>query len=145
MTHRIATLDDCQLLAGMNQQLLQDERHRNRFMTLPQLEERMRGFLSGEYRAVIFQEDGAVVAYALYREQTDEIYLRQLFVARDRRRRGLGRRAMEILRADIWPKKKRLTVDVLLHNTSAIAFWRAVGYKDYLLGLEIPADSSPSA
>ena len=142
MNHRIASPDDCRLLAGLNHQLLQDERHRNRFMTLPQLEERMRGFLLGDYRGVIFQEDGEVVAYALYREQTDEIYLRQLFVVRDRRRRGIGRRAMEILRSEIWPKNKRLTVDVLLHNTIAIAFWRAVGYKDYLLGLEIPADSS---
>jgi ribosomal protein S18 acetylase RimI-like enzyme len=142
MTYRIATLDDCRLLAGLNHQLLEDERHRNRSMTLAQLEERMRGFLSGEYRAVIFQEEGEVVAYALYREQADEIYLRQLFVARDRRRRGIGRRAMEILRTEIWPGNKRLTVDVLLHNTPAIAFWRAVGYRDYLLGLEIPADNS---
>jgi ribosomal protein S18 acetylase RimI-like enzyme len=125
----------------MNHQLLQDERHRNLFMTLPQLEERMRGFLSGDYRGVIFQEDGDIVAYALYREQLDEIYLRQLFVQRDRRRRGHGRRAVEILRSDIWPKGKRLTVDVLLHNTDAIAFWRAVGFKDYLLGLEIPTAS----
>ena len=129
-------MKDCSLLAEMNRQLLQDESHRNRFMTLPQLEERMRSFLSEEYRAVIFEEDKAVVAYALYREEPDQIYLRQLFVSRDRRRRGFGRRAVEILRSEIWPKEKRLTVDVLLHNTSAIAFWRAVGYKDYLLGLE---------
>ena len=145
MKFRIATLDDCPLLAEMNHQLLEDERHRNRFMTLPQLEERMRGFLSGEYRAVIFQDGEEVVAYALYREQPDEVYLRQLFVVRNRRRRGFGRRAMEILRSDIWPKNKRLTVDVLLHNQSAIAFWRSAGYTDYLLGLEIPAGSSTCA
>lgn len=145
MKYRIATLDDCRLLAEMNHLLLEDERHRNRFMTLSQLEERMRGFLSGEYRGVIFEGDGGILAYVLYREQSDEIYLRQLFVPRDRRRRGHGRRAVEILRSDIWPKNKRLTVDVLLHNTDAIAFWRAVGYKDYLLGLEIPAANSPCA
>lgn len=142
MTFRIATLDDCPLLAGMNLQLLQDENHRNRFMTLPQLEERMRGFLSGEYRAVIFKGGAEVVAYALYREQPDEIYLRQLFVVRDRRRQGLGRKAVETLRSNIWPKNKRLTVDVLLSNPSAIAFWRTVGYKDYCLALEIPPEGS---
>lgn len=145
MKYRIATLDDCLLLAGMNLELLQDERHRNRFKTLPQLEERMRGFLLGEYRGVIFEEGEDIVAYALYREQAEEIYLRQLFVSRDRRRQGHGRRAMDILKSDIWPKSKRLTVDVLLHNTDAIAFWRAVGYKDYLLGLEIPAAESSCA
>jgi GNAT superfamily N-acetyltransferase len=137
MTFRIATLDDCSLLAELNQLLLEDEGHRNRFMTLPQLEERMRGFLLGEYRGVIFEDGRNIVAYALYREEPAEIYLRQLFVARGNRRQGIGRRAMEILRSEIWPKNKRLTVDVLLHNTTAIAFWRAVGYKDYLLGLEI--------
>lgn len=142
MKYRIATLDDSRLLAEMNHQLLQDERHHNRFMTLPQLEERMRGFLSGDYRGVIFEEGEHIVAYALYREQPDEIYLRQLFVVRDNRRRGHGRRAIEVLRSEIWPNSKRLTVDVLLRNTDAIAFWRAVGYKDYLLGLEIPATSS---
>ena len=40
----------------------------------------MRDFLLGEYRGVIFEEGGEVVAYALYREQPEEIYLRQLFV-----------------------------------------------------------------
>jgi GNAT superfamily N-acetyltransferase len=142
MTHRVATLDDCSLLAGMNHLLLEDEKHRNRFMTLPQLEERMRSFLSGDYRGVIFEDGGEVVAYALYREQAEEIYLRQLFVARHRRRQGHGRRAVETLRSEIWPGNKRLTVDVLLHNTVAVAFWRSVGYKDYLLGLEIPAAGS---
>jgi predicted acetyltransferase len=144
MKHRAATLDDCQLLAGMNHQLLQDEMHRNRFMTVPQLEERMRDFLAGEYRGVIFEEGGDTVGYALYREQPDQIYLRQLFVARDRRRQGHGRRAIKILRSEIWPTDKRLTVDVLMHNTAAIAFWRAVGYKDYLLGLEITPESRPA-
>ena len=143
MTFRIATLDDCPLLAEMNQQLVEDEGHQNRSMTLQQLEERMRGLLSGEYRAAIFQDDGEVVAHALYREQPDKIYLRQLFVVRAHRRLGLGCRAMEIVRSEIWPKHRRLTVDVLSHNTSATAFWRAVGYRDYLLGLEVPADSSP--
>jgi ribosomal protein S18 acetylase RimI-like enzyme len=33
-------------------------------------------------------------------------------------------------------------VDVLVHNAAAIAFWRSVGYQDYLLGLEIPPAAS---
>ncbi len=137
MNYRRATLDDCALLAELNHQLLRDEGHRNK-MTVPELEQRMRGWLSsGEYGGVIFEIDGEVAAYALYREQPAEIYLRQLFVARDRRRKGIGRAAMEILRAKIWPASKRLTVDVLIHNEPAIAFWRAVGYKDYCLTLEI--------
>ena len=136
MTFRPATLEDCALLAGLNHQLIQDERHRNR-MTASELEQRMKGWLGGEYRAVIYEDGGEVVAYALFRELPEEIYLRQLFVVRNRRRQGVGRRAVEILRSHVWPKNKRLTVDVLVTNESAIAFWRAVGYTDYCLTLEI--------
>jgi predicted acetyltransferase len=106
-------------------------------MTVPELEKRMRGWLASEYAAVIFEDGKDVVAYALYREQPEEIYLRQLFVVRNRRRQGIGRQAFEILRYKVWPTNKRLTVDVLVQNTAAVAFWRAVGCKDYCLALEI--------
>src|SRR6266700_3632155 len=111
MKFRQATADDCPLLAVLNHQLIRDEGHRNR-MTVPELEQRMRGWLSEEYRAVIYEDGGEIVAYALFREQAEEIYLRQLFVVRHRRRQGIGRRAMEILRSQVWPKCKRLTVEV---------------------------------
>jgi GNAT superfamily N-acetyltransferase len=139
MIFRPATLDDCPLLAGLNHQLIRDEGHRNQ-MTVPELEQRMRGWLSDEYQAVIFEDAGAVVAYGLYREQPDLIYLRQLFVVRHRRRQRLGRQAVEILRSRVWPKDRRLTVDVLVANQSGIAFWHSVGYTDYALSLEILPD-----
>ena len=140
MTCRPATLDDCALLAGLNQQLIRDEGHRNT-MTVAELEQRMRGWLSGEYQAVVFEDDWEVVAYALFREQPEEIYLRQLFVVRHRRRQGIGRRAVEMLRSQVWPKTKRLTVDVLVGNESGVAFWRELGFTDYCLTLEIlPGD-----
>jgi ribosomal protein S18 acetylase RimI-like enzyme len=113
-------------------------------MTVPELEQRMKGWLTAEYAAVLFEQDGEVVAHALYREQPEEIYLRQLFVMRNRRRQGLGRRAMEILRTQIWPKHKRLTVEVLVQNEAAVAFWRAMGYRDYSLALEILPDPKDS-
>ena len=140
MTFRAATLDDCPRLAELNYQLIRDEGHRNR-MTVPELEQRMRDWLTGEYRAVIYEDGSEVVAYALYREQQEEIYLRHLFVVGHRRSQGIGRRAVEILRLQIWPKTKRLTVEVLVANKRAVSFWRAVGYADYALALEIlPVD-----
>ncbi len=136
MNFRRATLDDCAELAELNHQLIRDEGHRNP-MTVPDLEQRMRGWLSGEYTAILFEVGREVVAYALYREESEEIYLRQLFVARNRRRQGIGRQATEILRTQIWPKNKRLTVSMLVKNAAAVAFWRAIGYRDYSLTLEI--------
>ena len=142
MTFRFATLDDCPQLAELNHQLIQDEGHGNR-MTVPDLELRMREWLPGEYRAVIFEDAGEVVAYALFREREDEIYLRQLFVVRHRRGQGIGRRAVHFLRSEIWPRSKRLTVEVLVANERAVSFWRSVGYANYALSLEIlPADDA---
>jgi predicted acetyltransferase len=136
MNFRRATASDCALLAELNHQLIRDEGHRNK-TTVPELEQRMKGWLASEYNAVIFEKVGEVVAYALYREQPEEIYLRQLFVARNRRRQGIGKEAVKILRSKIWPPNKRLTVEVLVKNEVAVAFWRAVGYQDYCLTLEI--------
>jgi predicted acetyltransferase len=136
VTFRSATLDDCARLAELNHQLIRDEGHRNP-MTVPELENRMREWISGEYRAVIYEDGGEVVAYALFREQPQEIYLRQLFVVRHRRSQGIGHRAVEILRSEIWPETKRLTVDVLVANKGAVSFWRSLGYTDYALSLEI--------
>jgi len=140
MTFWFATADDCPLLAELNLQLIQDEGHRSR-MRVAELERRMRDWLAGDYRAALFEERSEVVAYALFRELPDEVYLRQLFVVRHRRREGIGRRAVDTLRTEVWPKDKRLTVEVLVANERGVAFWRSVGYADYALTLEILPDS----
>jgi GNAT superfamily N-acetyltransferase len=105
-------------------------------MTVPELRERMSGWIGGEYRAVVFGPAVGPVAYALYKESPTEVYLRQLFVRRDRRRQGIGRESVIALRR-LWPRSKRLTVEVLTANECGVAFWRSVGYKDYCLTLEI--------
>jgi GNAT superfamily N-acetyltransferase len=136
MKYRKAILDDVSLLAGLNHHLIRDEGHRNP-MTLLELEGRMRGCLKADYEAVIFEDDTGVLAYALYRVGELEIFLRQFFVAQGRRRQGIGRAAIQILRDKIWPQDKRLLVEVLCHNTPAIRFWKALGFDEYSLSLEI--------
>ena len=117
-------------------QLIRDQRHRNP-MDVAALTDRMKGWLGGrEYRAVLFENAGEIAAYALYREEQNEIYLRQFFVVRHCRRRNIGRKAAELLQA-LWPKNRRLTVEVLAGNAPALAFFRAVGYVDYSICLEI--------
>jgi GNAT superfamily N-acetyltransferase len=142
MTFRPAPLDDCPLLAELNFQLIRDEGNGNP-MNVAELERRMRRWLPGEYRAVIYEAGGEVVAYALFREEPDEIYLRHLFVVPHRRSQGLGRNAVEILRSQFWPRDKRLTVAALVSNQRGLAFWRKIGYADYSLTLEILPDSRP--
>lgn len=139
LSHRPATVEDAPLLAELNHQLIRDEGHRNP-MTVAELEQRMRDWLAADYNAILFEKNGATVAYALYREQLTEIYLRQLFVTRGQRSKGIGRQALEILRTKIWPQGKRLSVSVLTSNTRAVKFWREAGFSDYCLTLEIMPD-----
>ena len=135
LSWREASDSDLGLLAEWNHRLIRDEGHRNP-MRVEQLLERMKTWLSGEYRAVLFTEEETCVGYALFKQEADSVYLRQFFIRRDLRRRGLGRGAFTILRG-IWPTDVRLTVDVLCANHGGVAFWRSVGYQDYCLTLEI--------
>jgi ribosomal protein S18 acetylase RimI-like enzyme len=142
MNHRFATDEDVPLLAGMNRRLVEDEGHRNRFRSDAWLEDRMRGFLAGGYRAVLFEREGRIIAYALYADHTehdDTIHLRQIYVDRSCRRQGVGREAMRILLQEIWPKDKRITVGALYGNQTAIAFYKALGFQPYSVELELPA------
>ena len=144
MTHREATLDDCGVLAEMNHQLIRDEGHRNP-MTVTELAERMRGWLSsGGYRAVLFEDSGCPVAYALFHIKSDaSIYLRQFFVSRDRRRQGVGSQAAATLFRDVFPVGARVTLDVLAYNEAAASFWAKLGSLRYSICLERP-NSLPS-
>ncbi|MBE7439159.1 MAG: GNAT family N-acetyltransferase [Spirochaetales bacterium] len=132
---RFSDAGDLELLVKWNKQLIEDEQHRNR-MTLSELKGRMRSWLIEEYQAVIFSFS-APVAYALYKNTTDGIYLRQFFVDRNHRRQSIGSTAIGILRNTIWPADVRLMVDVLCKNREGIDFWKAVGYSEYCLTLEI--------
>ena len=135
--YRAATSLDAGILAPMNAQLIRDEGHRNS-MTMPQLTERMSEWLKTEYRAVLFELEGKTIGYALYRVEPEHIYLRQLFVQPEMRRRGIARRSLEWLRHNAWGVRPRVRIDVLVGNHSAIEFWRSVGFTDYCLTLERP-------
>ncbi len=137
LTWHEATDADVGLLADWNLQLIRDEQHRNP-MNVEQLAERMRNWLrTGEYRAIVFSAGDEPVCHAVFKQEPELIHVRQFFVRRDRRRLGIGRGAVAILKQQIWPRGVRLTVDVLCHNPGGVAFWRSVGYRDYNLTLEI--------
>lgn len=133
---RPATASDAQVLGRLNAQLIQDEGHRNP-MSASELVERMRGWLEGEYQAVIVDVQDAIVAYALYRREPDHIYLRQLFVEHDARRRGVGRKIVQWLVDNVARDVARIRIEVLVGNEAAISFWKAIGFHDYCVTMEM--------
>jgi predicted acetyltransferase len=149
MTCRLATLDDLELLAQLNEQLVQDEGYPND-LTRAQLADRMRNWLQGEHRAVIFEVGKDLVAYALYcvgeRSPADRfIFLRHFFVVRTRRRQGIGREAVRLLLTEVFPPKARVLLDVLAHNHAAKEFWRKLGFTEHCVTFERRADEAPQA
>jgi GNAT superfamily N-acetyltransferase len=104
-------------------------------MGVDELVERMRRWLTDEgYEALLGFDGDDLVAYVLWRDEPDCVYLRQIFVQREHRRQGVARHLMLSV-FERWPDK-RLTVDVLAGNARALAFWRRMGYRDYAVLLE---------
>jgi N-acetylglutamate synthase-like GNAT family acetyltransferase len=133
---RFTTESDVPWLAKMNQQLIRDEGHRNK-MTLPELEQRMSDFLQNEYNAVIVSFDKTDIGCALYKQDPEWLYLRQIFIINLMRRKGCGRKFIEWLKNNPWEKCERIRTDVLVDNVAGIDFWIAVGFKEYCVTLEM--------
>ncbi len=137
LAFRFASASDCELLGTWNKQLIEDEGHDNA-MSIAGLIQRMREWLALDYRAVIFEECGAPVAYALSRDSPEGVHLRQFFVDRGRRRRGVGSRALALLIRTAFTPGRRVVVEAMAWNEGALSFWRSAGFVDRYVGLQLP-------
>ena len=126
MRIRICDETDVPLLAAMNKRLIEDEKSSNP-MDIEQLENRMRVFLSGEYTAYLFTEDGSVAGYALVKDSSTP-YLRQFYIERQYRRAHRGRNAFELLKEQL--QTDAIDIDVLPWNQAGRAFWASLGFKE---------------
>lgn len=142
MDFRYAAPGDAAFLADINRQLIEDE-WGGGGMSLERLEERMLRWIGDdEYRAVLFQEAGATVAYALVSLDEDSAYIRHFYVLKEHRGGGVGRRALDTLFARVIPPGFRVTLDVLASNSGGHQFWRSVGFTDYAIRMEhLPRDA----
>jgi ribosomal-protein-alanine N-acetyltransferase len=145
---RKAMLQDAPLLARMNQHLLDDEGSRNP-MPIAELEARMAGWLSGDWRATVIEQDGVPVGYVLYQFRSDEyrpsetaVYVRQYFIDREHRSRGIGRRAFGIVSETHFSKASSVVLDVLETNPRARCFWEVIGFRPYCTTMKLTACST---
>lgn len=53
------------------------------------------------------------------------------------RRKGVGRDVILWLKQNVWKDSKIIRVEVLVDNPEAISFWKAVGFKDYCITMEM--------
>ncbi len=142
---RLATEADLPRLALMNRRLIEDEGSRNP-MALDQLAERMRGWLLGDWTVKLFLADEIVVGYAVYQHRRDEyfpdhttVYLRQFYIEREQRDRGLGTEAVSLLRQGHFPAGSTVIIEALASNPRGYAFWRKVGFEPYCTTMHLKA------
>lgn len=143
LSYRWATPADADELALLNQQLVQDGADFGPD-DLEFLTRRMRGWLTdGVHQGVLFlNAEDRTVAYAIHRDNGEEIYLAQFLVVRTARGHGVGHAAIDVLRGRIWQGSKRLVLDVLVSNHHALDFWHQMGWKDCALILEITVNDA---
>jgi GNAT superfamily N-acetyltransferase len=132
----VATPADAPVLGQLNLDLMEDEAHLYP-LPLAELVERMRRWIAGEYEVLLFRRGSRVAGYAVWRVEDRGAYLRHFFICRDQRREGLGRAAFALLRRDHFPPELPVQIEATVWNTDAIAFWRAIGFKDFGLTMEM--------
>ncbi|MEO1091242.1 MAG: GNAT family N-acetyltransferase [Pseudomonadota bacterium] len=141
-TIREATAGDLDLVASMNRALLDDTRHRNP-MDVAALRRRLDALLADGWQADLVVHEDRVVGYALHRQEVDpgepgrqRHHLRQFLIAREDRRRGLGRAAFAALAAARFAPGARVVLEVLTTNEAGRRFWQSVGFGAYAETLE---------
>ena len=122
-----AELTDVERLAELNKHLIEDERHPNP-MNIAQLTQRMKAWLATDYICYVAKQNGGIVAYCLYRDDGEHYYMRQLYVDRTYRRKGIATQLLDWLYANAWTDKK-VRLDVLAHNEDAVAFYKNYGFR----------------
>lgn len=139
---RRATINDINALAEMNGELIRDERSRNP-MNVHQLQLRMQTWLDGNWSAVMIHKNKDLIGYLLYQQREDDyypdqrvIYVKQFFVQRTYRRRGIGREAFEQIVSDYFPSNAKIMLDVLATNPEALHFWEDLGFRQYSTALQ---------
>lgn len=138
-----ANITEVDLLAQLNRQLDEDEPHPYP-LPLSVLTERMARWIGeGEYDVLVFRCEGQPIGYAAWRADEHGTYLRHFFICRDQRRQGWGRAAVQLLCRDVFPKDRPVNIDAAVANKQGIAFWHAIGFEDFSLGMELKAGAAP--
>jgi len=114
-------------IAVLNKQLIEDEGYSNA-MTIVQLEVRMRDWLKSEYSCLGMEENGKIISYALWRDDIEYYYVRQLFTCRNFRRRGIAKKLMSHLESKVLTDKP-IRLEVLACNEIAMNFYENLGTK----------------
>jgi GNAT superfamily N-acetyltransferase len=144
ITIRAADLKDARVLARMNSRLVEDQGTVNTW-SLAKYEQRFLDWLqAGTWQVDIILEDGQIIGYAVYQQRGDYynpeqpvIYVRQYYIERTHRRRGLGRAAFQELIDRRFPTGyDAIELDVVATNPGGQQFWTKLGFAPYFIAMK---------
>jgi len=140
---RGATIEDLELLTDMNRQLIEDEGSSNP-MNREQLKQRMRDWLTSDWKVDLLMSGEDVVGYALYqfrinvyRPEVREAYLRQYFIGRTHRKAGYGLQGIQLLKELRFKDAETIEIDVLESNRIGKSFWLKAGFEPYVSNMRM--------
>lgn len=72
----------------------------------------------------------------VYDPDQQVVYVRQFYIEREHRRRGLGTTAFAALQAARFPAAQTISLDVLATNPSGQRFWERLGFEPYFVSMK---------
>ena len=129
---------DVALLAQMNHRLVTDQGSVSTY-SLQKFAQRFEEWLrTGEWQVDVVVEKEQIVGYAVYQERRDYYcedkkvtYLRQFYIDRQYRGKGVGREALMTLVRTRFPKDMEVAVDVVASNPGGREYWSKMGFSPY--------------
>ena len=140
--YRDATPSDVSMLARMHRQSVADECN-EAIPSLSKCTAEIERLFGRECEAIVFGAAGVDMGYTLFQRESQGVFVRHFFVSRQHRRCGVGRSAMQWLLANAWGKPKRVRLAVHVDNEAGIAFWRSVGFTDWLIDMKLESEQTP--
>ena len=140
---------DIPLIARWNTQLHEDEGFTP--MSIDAAENRLRRWLeTRRFQAVVFVVEDKAIGYLLYESRpvhddqrsNESIYLRQFFISRDSRRKGLGTAAINTFLREVAPSNARLVLEVKTSNSGGHQFWKNLGFQSVSTFYELTTSDS---
>lgn len=91
----------------------------------------MKEFLETDYSAYFFIEDNQIIGYALVRNTSRPVYLRQFLIDRKYRKHHYGTQAFQMLLKYL---------EVLPWNKNGLAFWKQCGFNETCIAMRYKAE-----
>ena len=130
-----ASTNDLDYLTRLFKSLREDEPMDDK-ITDKELKSLMKSFLEGDtYEIYFLVEENKILGYGMVDITRKPKYLRHLYICRDSRRKGNGKKLIQLL-MDLY-EIDVIDIDVMIWNENAINFYKKLGFYSRYCGMRL--------